>query len=392
MTKAARAGLTASHGEIFNLIRLTPNISRSEIARETALALSTASSRVDSLIQNGLVVEVGQLESRGGRRAIGLTVNGAAGRFGIILVAPGSQQVRVVDFSGAVLASHPLPNLSLGNPEIAMKELFSELVTLVASVPGTDEIACVCVAVDSLVEYPTGTLMTPAPLPGWHGFSVRASLAQLTDVPVLVEKLANLEAIAERLEVPHRTPDLMAVVLGDHIGCGIVIKGELYRGAFGAAGEIGHSSVLAESVVPCTCSAPSCLDSTASARAIAVLMRRAGLSVDSVADVVEIGNSNSIEGSEIVRTAGRLIGGTIANAINLINPDQLVISGPLSECVPLIRAVRSVVLEQALSLNTSQMHIRVSGLGADSALRGAAVSALDFLLSVERIDGILADS
>lgn len=390
-TTPGRGAGNATHGEILQIIRHSSDVSRSDISRETGLALSTTSLRVDALIKHRLVTESGRRASRGGRRAIGLRIDPAAGRFGIMLVAPKHSEVRVVDFSGTPVATAPMPELDLSRPSEAMHAMWKELVGLLP--PGElspDDLACVCVVVGGPVQFSTGAVVSPATMPGWHGVSVTDLMSELTSVPVLVENLSNLEAMAEFAATDRRVTQLMSVGLGDYIGCGLVVNGELYRGASGAAGEIGHSSVPATAVVPCTCSAPNCLEASASGRAIAFLMKQAGLQVDSIADVVRHGNGDSLAAIDIVRQAGRVIGTSLVSAVNFFNPNEIVLSGPLSACVPLVRSLQAVVLEQALPLNTADLTIRESTVGDQAALLGAANLSLTYLLSVERIDSLIS--
>jgi predicted NBD/HSP70 family sugar kinase len=209
-------------------------------------------------------------------------------------------------------------------------------------------------------------------------------------VPVLVENSSNLEAMAEFVSAPNPAQELISVSLGDHIGCGLISGGKLHRGAFGAAGEIGHNAMAAEAVVDCSCTAPNCLESVASARAIAARLRKVGLEVDSVADVVGLASADTIAAVEVMREAGRLIGTALAALVNFFDPEEVVLSGPLSTSVPLVRAIRAVVYEHALPLNTAQLSIRVSTIGADAALIGATERSLEYLLSAERIDSLVS--
>jgi len=386
-----RPSVGTSHGEILQLVRRFPEISRSDIARATGLALSTASQRVDDLIRSELLVDAGLRASRGGRRATRLEIGRGRGRIGLILIAPGHSEVRIVNLHGETLADRPAADTPLTDPQQALERLYATLIRLSREEAPAVTLDCVAIVVAAPVEQSTGTVTSPAALPGWHGTPIAEIVSSLTDIPIFVENLSNMEALAERAHTPD-DPNLITVALSDHIGCGIIVHGELYRGAFGSAGEIGHNSVPADAVVSCTCTAPNCLESTASGRAIAHRLRESGFDVTDLDDIVRLGNGTQREAVDIVRAAGRLIGTAVAAVVNFFDPQQVVVSGPLASCVPLTSAIRATIMEQALPANTAQLSVRITELGNDAALRGAAYLCADVLLSPQRVDETLASS
>lgn len=113
-------------------------------------------------------------------------------------------------------------------------------------------------------------------LRGWDGVPLATYSAGFADAPVLLENDANATALSERDSVLRSTRDVLVVKASTGLGAGLLVDGRLVRGAWGAAGELGHVRSAAAAGVPCRCGESGCLEAVASGWAIVQAMRESG--------------------------------------------------------------------------------------------------------------------
>jgi len=181
-----------------------------------------------------------------------------------------------------------------------------------------------------------------APNLQWRNVNLKEILQNALGLPVFLENDANLAALGEHLYGAGRGHDHMVfITVSTGVGGGLVLNGEIYSGAFGGAGEIGHM-VVAPGGPACSCGSSGCLEAVASGRAIkqkAVELISAGNGnkilhlaggcpgeVDAPA-VTRAAQEGDPEAQEILETAGRCLGLAIANICTLLNPSLFVIGG-----------------------------------------------------------------
>jgi predicted NBD/HSP70 family sugar kinase len=168
-----------------------------------------------------------------------------------------------------------------------------------------------------------------APTLGWADAHVGPVLRAALGVPVLVENDVNTLAVAERLYGTGRHHGSYVVVtIGRGIGCGIVVDGEVYRGAGGGAGEIGHIPVTVDGPV-CGCGNTGCLEAHVGDDALLRTARERGL-VDpdgALADLLDAARAGSAEAVAVYREAGEVLGRGLAGVVHTVDPEVVVLSG-----------------------------------------------------------------
>jgi glucokinase len=227
-------------------------------------------------------------------------------------------------------------------------------------------------------------------MPGWDGFDIPGFFHGFVEAPVLVDNDVNLMALGE-FDVGWRTVrHLLFVKIATGIGAGIVSDGELNRGAQGSAGDLGHVQAQRDSSVECTCGNTGCLEAIAAGPAIAARLRERGLQADSTAGVVELIKGGNMLALQAVRQAGRDIGAVLATCVNLLNPDVIVIGGPLAEAGEhLLAGVREVVYHRSPPLATQHLRISPSHTGTHAGVRGASTMVIQAVLAPAAIDALL---
>jgi predicted NBD/HSP70 family sugar kinase len=375
-------------GAMLHLIRDKEAVTRAELARRTGLARSTVAQRVDALIAQGLVYEAGGSESTGGRPPTLLAFNHDAG---VVLVADlGATHSRL---AVSDLAANPLAELAedidiaLGPERVLdwVRDRFLKLLDQADRKEG--DVRGIGVGIPGPVAFHTGQPVSPPIMPGWDGFSIPGWFADHYDVPVLVDNDVNIMAVGEHWTYWRTVEHLLFIKVGTGIGCGIVAGGYIHRGAQGAAGDIGHIRLSHQDEVVCRCGNLGCLEAVAGGRALAERLTDAGVEAKTSRDVVELVRAGNPLATRLVREAGRHLGEVLAEAVNFFNPGVIVIGGDLGQVhEQLLAGVREVTFRRSLPLATGELNTVSSQLGDRAGVIGAAIMALDRVLSPEAID------
>ncbi|HYM79812.1 MAG TPA: ROK family protein [Candidatus Limnocylindria bacterium] len=215
-----------------------------------------------------------------------------------------------------------------------------------------------------------------AHLPHWQDFPLRDRVAERLGLHVTVDNDANLAALAEtRLGAGRGARVALMVTLGTGIGCGIVVEGDVLRGAFGGAGEIGHLPFGSAGRV-CPCGVAGCAEPEASARGLEEAARAAGLPLtDATSVFAAAGRGEPVALGLADRMADRL-GAVLATAINLLNPDVVVIGGGGAEAgEPLLARVRAALDRYALASHRQGLRVVRAALGERAGVAGAGLLA-----------------
>jgi predicted NBD/HSP70 family sugar kinase len=228
----------------------------------------------------------------------------------------------------------------------------------------------------------------------WKEVGLGAMLEEEFGAPAVVENDVNAMAFGEQ-RIAFADIDAMLVVkVGTGIGAGIICGGEVYRGADGAAGDIGHTQVTVEgeSAPPlCHCGNSGCVEARAGGWALVRDLRAAGHEVTTVDDAVALVRCGDTTAVGLVRRAGRLLGGAIAHAVSLLNPRAVVLTGQLAACEEqLMAGIREMVYSRSLPLATSRIRIARSRLGPRGGVIGTSLLLADTVFAPERINRMLA--
>jgi len=272
------------NGAILRLIRDGHGVTRSDLAAGIGLGRSAVASRLGPLLASGLVVESDDGVSTGGRPAMVLRFNRAAG---VLLAADlGATHCRleVTDLAGEPLAAAAEDLDIERGPDAVLGHVLDRAAALLEQAGrGPRDVAGIGVGLPGPVEHATGRAISPPIMRGWDGYSVPAAFAASYAAPVLVDNDVNIMALAEQRRCWPDVRHLLYVKVGTGIGCGIVADGEVYRGAQGAAGDLGHLRVNGYDEVVCRCGNTACLEAVAGGAALAAALRERGLEATAAA-------------------------------------------------------------------------------------------------------------
>ena len=378
-------------GALLKLIRRGEASTRAELVDLTGMARSTVSQRIDHLLANRLLIEVGEAPSTGGRRPTLLEFNRDAG---VVLVADlGATHSRLAVCN---LMAEPIAEIAArrdiaDGPEAIISWVESEFRALLdtagRSVSGVMGIG---IGLPGPVEFASGHAVLPPIMPGWDGYDVRGRLEESFGVPTLVDNDVNIMALGEWWAMEDPVDNLVFVKVGTGIGSGLILGGTLQRGHDGAAGDIGHIQIGGSTVV-CRCGNPGCLEASAGGGALAKALVARGYDTRVTNDVVALVRDGNREAIQAVEEAGRLIGSVLATIVNIVNPSVIMIGGDLASVgAELIARIREAVYGRATALSTRRLSICPGELGDRAGVTGAAAMAIEHVLSPAAINSTIA--
>ncbi len=225
-------------------------------------------------------------------------------------------------------------------------------------------------------------------LPGWKGAPLAPALAESFGLPVFASNDVTLNALGEaKFGAGRGRSEVFCFAVGTGIGGGAVIGGKVYRGAGDAAAEAGHMTVKFDGR-KCNCGSRGCLESYASAKAVAregraacrnnpgsLILKGAGGRLDDISakDVFSAAKKNDPAAAEIVKKTGFYLGVGIANVINLFNPEIVIIGGGVSRAGKvLVESAKDAVKSYSLDINLKGVKIVLSRLHFTAGMLGAA--------------------
>ncbi|MDA0563471.1 ROK family protein [Streptomonospora sp. S1-112] len=391
MPKPTSAAAVSS-GHVLRLVRDGRAATRADIGRLTGLSRPAVALRVGELMRLGLVTEGQAAPSSGGRPPGRLEFNAAGGVVLAATLGISTSQVAVCDLAGRVLAQDSgSPEVEHG-PHAALPWLLDAWAKLLAACGrGAADVRGTGVGVPGTVEFATGRAETPPVLATWGGIEIRPLVAERFPAPVLLDNDVNVMALGAHRTHHADVDDLVFVKVSTGIGAGIVAGGALLRGSLGAAGELGHIPVRDGAGTPCRCGNTDCLEAVAGGHALLGAMARAGRPLGGLADLAALAQDGDPEAVRLVRGAGRRLGEVLAGAVNLLNPEVVVLGGLLGGAYDhLVAGVREVVFQRSTALATRQLRIVPNAAGDQAGLRGAAAMVLDRVLAPEAVNAAIA--
>jgi predicted NBD/HSP70 family sugar kinase len=378
-------------GEMLRLIRTGEANSRSELARATGLSRTAVAARLAGLFAAGLVIEAEDSASTGGRPPTRLAFNPEAGAVFAAAIGRSRLQVGLCDLAGQLLALRTEDQDVDAGPQVVLprvRAMFKELRTQV-DIPAA-RIRGIGVSIPGVVDLERQMALSAPELVGWDGEPVAPPLKKGFDVPVFLERDCNAMALAERDGLLREYRDLILVKVSTGIGAGIVLDHRLHRGFGGVAGEIGHTRVSRPEGRMCRCGSLDCLEVYASGWALVKAMRDRGRRVTHVRDVVARALDGDGAATAMIRESGRHVGEILANVINLLNPQALVIGGDMAAAFePLLAGIRESVYGGAVTLASRDLRVLPTTHGELTGVVGAANLVLTQVLSTSAVDALV---
>lgn len=362
---------------VLNTVKSRGPIGRAEIARRTGLSPATVSSLTADLIERQLILETEPGESSGGRRPILLDINPGGGYVVGIKLTESHVIAALINLEAQVL-DRRTDDL----PGTAPAQVVSSIATSVAQLLETaglqhGQLLGVGVGLAGVVDAEAG-VSRQQPFLNWRDVPLGKMLSETLNTLVHIDNDVNALTLAERLYGRGQgIDDFLTVTVGRGVGLGIVIGGQLFRGARGGGGEFGHLVVDVNGPA-CECGKRGCLEAYIGESGLlrqADQFAQAGEMppVDSVDQLLALAMDGHLQAAQLFERSGRSLGQGIANLVNLFNPARILISGEGVRYGELFFSA----MRQALEANTmpallGDTEVRIDPWGDDAWAVGAA--------------------
>jgi glucokinase len=259
-------------------------------------------------------------------------------------------------------------------PPVGGRAVVETLINLLRQLP-TKGACALAVGVPGLA-YPTGLVWAPN-IPGWERMPLGKTLSRRFNLPVLVDSDRNAFVTGEAWQGCAKTcRDVVFVTIGTGIGAGIVSGGRLIRGCGGLAGCVGWMAVRERFLSPYE--AVGCLECHVAGPGIARAAQRIFGRATDAREVVTLARHGDSKARKVIASAGHYLGLALANLVDTLNPQMIVIGGGVAAAGNLLLApARETMRQWAQPLAVKQVRIRRSRLGARAGLLGVAKLCFD---------------
>ncbi|MCF8001377.1 MAG: ROK family transcriptional regulator [Halanaerobiales bacterium] len=313
---------------VLNLIRRNENISRSELAEKTGLTPPSISRITKELMERDLIIESGVGESHVGRKPIMIEFNESSRSIIGLDLRPDHINGVITDLSPTILKRYEKEfDINLTPNEILnLSRKF--LTNIIEEAEKIAPLLGVGIVLPGVVDIAKGELTYSAPM-GWSKIDIKSNFKEvIPDVPFKIDNLAHAVALGEKwLKSERERENFIYVYVGKGIGAGIIANGQIYHGSEYNAAEIGHSTINFNGP-QCNCGNRGCLETYCSTKVLqSNIENELDIKIDSEEELWKILNSNDKKVKKIIEEALDYLGIGIANLINTLNPEKIIIGG-----------------------------------------------------------------
>ena len=300
-------------------------------------------------------------------------------------------KIALVDKSGKIIYSNSVPTYAkmgyeytVNNIKQAIKDLMKETNTTAKDIDG------IGFDFPGQVDYKTGVVKLAPNIPGWVNVPIAQMIEEEFHIPTRIDNDVRCAALGEmKFGAGQGCENFVCITVGTGIGSGLVVNGQLVRGASNAAGEIGHIKLQMKDGLICGCGDTGCLEAYASGPSIVAMAQdyiKGGKSTKfremaaaeggeitpyMVAKAAEAGDPVA---KRIFAIVGEYIGIGMTSVINLLNPEKVIIGGGVAEAGDLLLdPIRKTIKERAMVVAGSAVEIVPAQLGNSAGVIGASM-------------------
>ena len=368
--------------EIFHRIRLTPQIAQRDIVARTGFDKSTVSAIISRFDELGLIVRsINSGENRPGRPTEGLSISPFSGILIGVQIEADTIAFVAAGLDGVPLLTH----------RQAFDGRFEGLETVVAD--GIAEVHAKCgregailgvgVSLPGLVH--GNGVLAHAPVLGWRDLPIADILRRRVSVPLYVGNDGKAAAMAEHMFGQGvGVDDFVHLFSGSGVGGALFLQGEMYQGAKGLAGELGHIKVVHRGRL-CSCGAAGCLSAYVSEPALAAeIANISGIMPASLDDIIARAADGDEAVLQVLEQAGEVLGSAVSSLINIFNPPLVVLGGDMARAADylgpsLFRALRRL----AHPIMFAESQVVFSEMSVSKPYLGGVALALDGVTGLE---------
>jgi predicted NBD/HSP70 family sugar kinase len=371
---------------ILNVIKTHGPIARADIANLTDLSPATVTGLTAELIHDGLIFEKQEGTSRGGRPPILLALDPARVYVAGIKLAEEHAAFALATLNSDIIAKDTI-QLADRDPQRISDQLAQGVQALLHGAqvsPG--RLLGVGVGLAGIIDSTAG-ICRVSPHNGWREVPFATLLEERLGCLVYLDNNVNSLTLMERLYgVGQNARDFLVITIGRGIGMGIVAEGQLYRGAWGGGGELGHIVIDPDGFL-CNCGNRGCLETFVAEPWLLQRVNLNGLKVSTPDELLMAAEAGNPVALDVLEKAGRLLGQALANLINLFNPELIIISGEgvrMGEFM--FKPMRDAMQRHAFAQLIQGVDVKIEPVSDDEWARGAASLVLSKIFSVPELE------
>ena len=378
-----------NRAEILSIIREKSPIFRAEISRLTGLSIPTVMKITNELIEKNIVFETGKGKSSGGKPPQLLEFNPRVKCIIGIEIGEDYIEAIITDLSATILDRKKVFFGLKVTPEELIEELIACINYLIDHTAiDREKILGIGIGMHGLINREEDNIIFATEW-NWRNVDIVTPIKKAFQIDVIIDNSCRAYAMAEKWYGFGKNIDnFVCIFLGYGVGCGFVFNGEIYSGSSGTAGEFGHM-IVEQNGPPCACGNYGCLESLASSYAIvnraklllgngnkSDIIRLAGGDINNidVFTVFKAAEEGDILAIDIINEAYEYLGIGIASLINLVDPELIILEGPLSQQVGgmLTKTITKAVERRKMRYAGKHTKIVVSELGDEASALGAS--------------------
>lgn len=383
---------------IIGLLRDYGSLTKAEIAAKMNLTFTAVNNLVEELMKDRLIIEAGFYDdSSRGRKPKLISLNpGDIYTVGVHISAS-SVKAAVINLQGKAMMEKRCSFEDNTNRGSVVNMIISTIQAVLDESGLKSQIIGIGVGAPGPLDPEQGRILTPPNLPGLHQVRLKGLIEENTELPTQIEKDANVMALGELWYGNGRHFNNLVYVDADTgIGSGLIFNQKIYQGYPFGAGEIGHCTIDIDGP-RCNCGNYGCLEAIASGIAIVrrvgeELRRGAASSLKSsydgnergldVTDVITAGLDGDQLAANMLNESARYVGISLANVINLLTPETIIIGGVLANRYPdFFEYVKETSYNRSLSSFHNKIVLQPSELGEHAGIIGAGTIVLEKYLN-----------
>jgi predicted NBD/HSP70 family sugar kinase len=372
--------LSRKHRVVLQAFRRHGPLTRAEAAALTGLSRSGVHLLTSDLLAAGLIHEVEvRADGSRGRPASSFAYSGRGGHVLGISFEHDGFSVAIADLSGRIIDERTETGDVDNDPEGALRAAASAARELLAPAAGGPREALAAVAsLAGPIDARYGTIRSFSVLRGWSDAHPAQQLGAVLGVPTLVDNDANLAAFAEATSgAGVGCDDLLYVKASTGVGAGLILGGQIYRGAAGMAGELGHVTIEPAGKI-CRCGSKGCLETVVGTGGIVSALAETHGHAVTIEELIELAGSSDAAAERALADAGTALGRAIGEVSNVLNPALVIIGGELAAAGDLLlEPLRRSLRQAAMQVIGRTLEVRAGVLGPKAELIGAAALAAE---------------
>lgn len=280
--------------------------------------------------------------------------------------------IGLVNLKGKVIKKIKIS--SKGKRSSVIEEMFNSIESVLIGIDKKDVLG-IGIGAPGPLDYKKGVLLNLVNLPEWRNVTIKEIVQSRFGLNVRLDNDANCAALGEAIFGAGKNErNLVCLTLGTGLGGGIIFDKKIYHG-IGNAGEIGHMSIV-KNGLRCNCGSRGCLEEYVSIRGVKREGKKALGKILDPLDLTKLAEGGNKKAVEAYAKVGRCLGAGLANVVNILNPDIIVICGGVAGAgnfilKPAIEEMKKRALSQPCKIVRSK-------LGEDTGLIGAACLAMGY--------------